>query len=605
MKDGFVYHIDTPSGLSANSTLRTTTPVVELSGWIIAPSGVEELRIHHNRKLIRLYHKLIRRLDVAEQYPDFKGSSESGFSTHLLMKRGRNELLITARDRNGHKFYVTKTLVSRENGRFILHIDEPGDLNSYDIITTSSPLVKFAGWIVAPKGIKNFRIRLNGKVCAEYKELLSRHDVRTDYRHFSNSDKSGFNHQLVLAHGVNKLAITAQTGKAIIRIKKIVKCTFNQRKTPKNKKIYGLNIAGFLKYANGLGAAARGTADAVMHANIPHTLINVKLCDTEEVNWAESSNISNDNKYWFNYIHVNGESMHSVFQQFGSRFFEEKFNIGCWVFEQTQLPSDWANIANSFLNELWTPTDFVLDIFAKNVTIPVTKVPYVVDLHSNKLSEAAAQTKLHSNAFNFLTSFDYGSVFERKNPIAVVNAFQQAFKKNKDVRLVIKCARSFLAHEEHKRLVKSIGNDRRITLIDQFFNEESFYTLLAHCDCYVSMHRSEGFGLPIALAMYLKKPVIATGYSGNMDYMNASNSYLVDYKMIKLKQDYGIFRKGTTWAEPDIEHASELMVNVYRDPVEARRKGLEGSRTIKNLYSKEAVAKTIVARLSYLYDRYR
>ena len=96
-------------------------------------------------------------------------------------------------------------------------------------------------------------------------------------------------------------------------------------------------------------------------------------------------------------------------------------------------------------------------------------------------------------------------------------------------------------------------------LIDSVQSREESYGLLNACDAYVSLHRSEGFGLTMAEAMFFGKPVIATGYSGNLDFMSADNSILIPYEKTPLLRDYMVYRKGSFWAEPSIAAAAEAM----------------------------------------------
>ena len=101
-----------------------------------------------------------------------------------------------------------------------------------------------------------------------------------------------------------------------------------------------------------------------------------------------------------------------------------------------------------------------------------------------------------------------------------------------------------------------------VRILDQVLSRADIDALLELSDCYVSLHRSEGFGLTIAEAMSLAKPVIATAYSGNMDFMTLSNSFPVNYRLTAIERDYGPYRQGWPWADPDLEHAAALMRHV-------------------------------------------
>lgn len=123
------------------------------------------------------------------------------------------------------------------------------------------------------------------------------------------------------------------------------------------------------------------------------------------------------------------------------------------------------------------------------------------------------------------------------------------------------------------------------------------YGMIEMCDCFVSLHRSEGFGLGLAEAMLLAKPVIATGYSGNLAFMNRDNSMLVDYEMAEITEDRPIYTRGNRWAEPSVEHAAQCMREVFdrRDAAFARARRVQGE--IAQLLSLEAAGRRMLARL--------
>ena len=133
-----------------------------------------------------------------------------------------------------------------------------------------------------------------------------------------------------------------------------------------------------------------------------------------------------------------------------------------------------------------------------------------------------------------------------------------------------------------------------------FMKKSEISSLIASCDCFVSLHRSEGSGLSLAEAMDAGKPVIATGYSGNLDFMDINNSYLVKSKLISLEKDYGPYTKGSVWAEPDIEHAASLMKLVYENRQLANEIGKRASLGIKNNFSVEKAGKEISDRIRFL-----
>jgi glycosyltransferase involved in cell wall biosynthesis len=139
--------------------------------------------------------------------------------------------------------------------------------------------------------------------------------------------------------------------------------------------------------------------------------------------------------------------------------------------------------------------------------------------------------------------------------------------------------------------------------MDQILDRPELNSLIDASDCYVSLHRSEGFGVTLAEAMALGKPVIATDYSANLDFMHAGNGLLVRYKLVRLDQDYGPYPKGSQWADPDVDHASQLMRFVYEHPDQAAEIGRQARRDIWRQLAPDAVGARIAQRLKIVAQR--
>jgi glycosyltransferase involved in cell wall biosynthesis len=234
-------------------------------------------------------------------------------------------------------------------------------------------------------------------------------------------------------------------------------------------------------------------------------------------------------------------------------------NIGLFFWELEKIPNNWLRLSH-WIDEIWVQSDFVLKIF-KQMTPRVFKIPFALDVKINK--------KLNRKSFNlpdkpfiFLFTFDYLSYFERKNPEAIVRAFKKAFGDRKDVYLFIKTTHAKLHSEKDRQLKTLIGPASNIELRDEFLSNVEQSSLINLCDAYVSLHRSEGLGLGMAEAMFHGKPVIATNYSGNLEFMNDKNSLLVRYTKTNLKNDSYLHPENQAWAEPDTNHAAQHMKKI-------------------------------------------
>jgi glycosyltransferase involved in cell wall biosynthesis len=366
--------------------------------------------------------------------------------------------------------------------------------------------------------------------------------------------------------------------------------------SPERPTGFGINIVGYATSEFGLAAAARGTIRAVETLDIPYVVNSVET--TAHTNLDVSvNNLSSQNPYSINLIHMNPIEADGLRQAIGDRFFGNRYNIGYWFWELSELPDEWLHCFADY-DEIWVGSNFCLAMVSKVSPIPVTKIAPCVHLDESTIDASRSRFGLRDDNYIFFFMFDFRSSLQRKNPLALVKAFRLAFESKKDVTLVLKFISSPHFSRERQALVKA-ASEANVKLIDTNLGQADLYSLLASCDCYVSLHRSEGFGLPIAEAMYLGKPVIATGYSGNMDFMNANNSFAVKFKLVEVGQnDYLMVKKGAVWAEPDIEHAAELMRFVYENREYAAKIGKRASDDIRTLFSPAVTGREIQMRLA-------
>ena len=371
---------------------------------------------------------------------------------------------------------------------------------------------------------------------------------------------------------------------------------------------FGVNVSGLIQSEKGLGSAVRSTIEALKAARIPYVLNNIN--DLGSVNIDKTYDLkdfSQKNPYLFNLIQINPDVFVNFANETNMPYFDGHYNIGYWgVWELDEFPEEWARLAY-YLDEIWTPSDFSFQAISKTilktVKIPVTKIPYCISLpispQNIPIEKNAVRRGLNipPDVFTFLFIFDFQREIERKNPFAVVEAFKKAFTPADKVMLFLKTSHSEFNKKEFYRLLNAIKG-YNITIADSVYTKEQIYSLMNACDCYISLHRSEGFGLTIAEAMALDKPVIATGYSGNMDFMNKDNSFLVDYSLVEVDGDYRIYKKGNFWAEPDIDEAADHMRRVFGKRSEAEDIGIMGGYFIKKYYSHDTIGELYAKRFN-------
>jgi glycosyltransferase involved in cell wall biosynthesis len=329
----------------------------------------------------------------------------------------------------------------------------------------------------------------------------------------------------------------------------------------------GINLVGYLRAELGVGEAARRLARGLEAGRIPHTTTAYGHTQSRQQHaFARRGGLA---IYDTNVICVNADQLPSFRREAGPALFEDRYTIGMWFWEVDRFPES-LHEAFELVDEVWVASDFVAEAVSAETSKPVHVVPLPV--------EAPTPTALKRadvglpDGFVFLFSFDFLSVAERKNPLGVVEAFERAFE-TEGPSLVIKTINGHLDPDALEHLRRRTAGHDDIRVVDGYVSSAERDALTELCDCYVSLHRSEGYGLTMAEAMAVAKPVIATGYSGNLAFMNEENSLLVPYHPARIPLGCDPYPASAHWAEPDIDAAAELMRYVYENQEEARELG--------------------------------
>jgi len=333
----------------------------------------------------------------------------------------------------------------------------------------------------------------------------------------------------------------------------------------------GVLLVGHPYGVLGVGEYLRASAAALAAADVPFHIRNAfdwgeHLRDkhTEFDLWDR---LTSGRPHGVNVFHINADEMADARRHLGTAFLAGRYNIACWHWELSRFPEAWLPALQG-VDELWASSRFIQHALAEKAPVPVVWMPHPMDVRGGAGLERC-DLALPERTYLFLTSFDFTSFVTRKNPLGVVRAFRTAFplERGEQVGLVIKTngaaerpddASAFLASPELK--------DLRIVVIDQMLDRRRLIGLFEQCDCFVSLHRSEGFGRGIAEAMLLGKPVIATGYSGNMDFTNPLDACIVDYQLVPVGPHEYPHATGQHWADPDLEQAAWYMRRLVSDP---------------------------------------
>jgi glycosyltransferase involved in cell wall biosynthesis len=363
----------------------------------------------------------------------------------------------------------------------------------------------------------------------------------------------------------------------------------------------GVNVIGYLQGELGLGEAGRKLVAAAERADIPTSTVTYTRIGNRQEHLFEERG-AGEAPYDTNIICVNADQLLPLHRDLGPRILAGRYAIGVWFWEIAHFP---ANLHASFdlIDEIWVASDFVRSSISAETDKPVHVVP--IPLEPPPIPSLGRTELGLPNDFLFLFMLDYYSINARKNPIGVVEAFKRAFTPDDDVALLIKSVNGSNRRDALQRLQDATEGRSDIHIRDGYISAPEKNALMANCDCYVSLHRSEGLGLTMAEAMSLGKPVIATGYSGNLAFMDDANSYLVRYSPTTIPPGCDPYLPGVEWAEPDLDHAAELMRRVYDRPEESEAIGERARSDLLEQHSLDRTGDFIRERLSAIPERRR
>jgi glycosyltransferase involved in cell wall biosynthesis len=365
----------------------------------------------------------------------------------------------------------------------------------------------------------------------------------------------------------------------------------------------GVNLVGYLRGEFGLAESARMYARALLSARVPVALYDLDLGVPHSMADASlKGDFCLDLPEQVVIIFINPDYFAAAVSEIGEAKLLGKYIIACWFWELERLPETWLPVLED-VDEVMASSGFIADAIRNCSNVPILHAPIPLaemaraDIGRNDFA-------ITTDAFLFLFTFDFNSWIERKNPQAVLEAFRSAFPAGDEkVQLLIKTSNGHLHPELLRELVEQICADPRIVVRNGVITREQLTALQACCDCYVSLHRAEGFGMGMAECMQMGKPVIATGWSGNMEFMNEECAALVGYELVALQPGQYPFGTGQRWAEPDIGQAAEWMARLSSDPVLASQLGERGRQHVERVLSPDRVAGLIAERINAIVSR--
>lgn len=371
-----------------------------------------------------------------------------------------------------------------------------------------------------------------------------------------------------------------------------------------------VQLIGPLAKASGLGQATRLSARMLAQTGLTVRHVDFDLDNPAPEGFSDTVALGRYGPARVNLIHLNAESVPQALA-FQPDVFSGAYNIGYFFWELDQQAL-CHYLGVELLDEIWVSTEFGATAYRPAAGHrPVTTIgmcfedPGPID---RSAARAFVQRRFGMGPQDYicLVAFDSYSYVQRKNPVATVQAFLRAFDGVAQARLIIKTQNRDAVFDPvqialWKQVHALVQSDPRITLVNETMQYADLLQMKAGVDCYLSLHRSEGWGFGMIEAMNLGVPVVCTGYSGNMDFCTADTAWLVDYTMTGLAPgDYIFVRPGAVWADPDPAHAAAQIRAAYDNPAERHRRAAAAQAFVRANFSQAAIARRYGARLAQI-----
>lgn len=359
----------------------------------------------------------------------------------------------------------------------------------------------------------------------------------------------------------------------------------------------GVHLYAYFRGQFGLAECARLYTHALLEQGYPVSLHDTELdvphgFNDRSFDLESSPHVLHDVHLLF----VNPDYLDAAMDKVGRARFKGGYVIACWFWELEHVPDSWLPALEQ-VDEILVASAFIENAFKLVTDKPVFRLPIPIGEPQDSCL-TRADFGLEDDRFVFLSTFDFNSSIERKNPFAVVDAFRMAFPPERDdVRLLIKSSNGQRYPERFLELLQQAAADPRILVRDEILESWHLHALHRCVDAYVSLHRAEGFGLGLAECMYLGKPVIATGWSGNLEFMGADDSCLVDYAIRPVEKGEYPFWQGQRWAEPDVAHAARCMRRLADDSAYASTVGERAAIRVRHTLSPSLIGAQLAAHL--------
>ncbi|MDQ2583124.1 FkbM family methyltransferase [Saccharothrix yanglingensis] len=361
---------------------------------------------------------------------------------------------------------------------------------------------------------------------------------------------------------------------------------------------FGVNVVGYLTAELGVGEMARLVHDAISASGVPVASVVEDRLVSNRTGLAEPGTVG-EPRFPVSLLCVNADQTRVVLDH-QPHVGHHRYRIGLWAWELEEFPGEMHH-AFDLVDEVWTVSEFCREAIARHTAIPVKTIPVPV----RDPGPVARPARRAGDPVTFLFAFDFFSIGQRKNPWGLVDAFQRAFEGRDDVRLVLKAINGDKNPHTAERLRVRVLDDPRIELVERYLSVRELDELYATSSAYVSLHRSEGFGLTVAEAMARAMPVISTDYSSTTEFLDERTGWPVPARLVPVGAGNGPYPADALWAEPDLDAAARAMREVADNPAEAERRGRAAREHILRTRSVENAARWMREQLRAAHDNWR
>ena len=356
-------------------------------------------------------------------------------------------------------------------------------------------------------------------------------------------------------------------------------------------------VVGALRTASGLGESARLCHDALKVMGLPVYGIDIGSAlrhhdASVPFEFEDGRQLTGTGTL---ILHVNAPMMSFAMLALPRTIVRDKHVVGYWAWELPDVAGDWL-AGMQYVHEVWVPSEFTARAVEKIAgLIPVRVVPHPVAIRvpiENRRFRAGRET------FKVITIFNMASSFERKNVLGAIAAFKLAFGDNPWSQLFVKCTNADAYADGAKLLREACRGSANVTLHVGLMTATEMADLYDRADVLISLHRSEGFGLTVAEAMLAGLAVVATNWSGNVDFLSEETGVPISYDLVPAHDAQDTYNfPDMSWAEPRIKHAAAELQKLRGDPERLRRLGQNAARFAREALGAETYGRVLKAHL--------